>query len=579
MDKTSSVGSSPLRIWRSPYSDFYREETLHAADVYTSEYLKELAGAGFNAVWIRGILRDLVPTKVFLELGRNSAAHLRSLRTVIRRGRRAGVRVFLYMQPPMGMPEGAAFWRRYPEAQGATVIHRGARMSAMCTSEPRVRAFLHEAAELLSKRLAGLGGVILITASEFQAHCYSHYPDSLEITFSTGTSREPLGCSRCRQRPPRDIIREIFENVRGGFRSAGSDAKIIAWNWSWSLYEKDPQNGIINSLPRDLTLMAGFERGAKKVILGKPRVIDEYALSYVGPSERFLASHKAARRRGMTVMTKLQIGTTHELATVPNLPLIGNLYEKARAIRRLRLGGFMGCWNFGNMLTANTAAFNRFLAAKRLLPRPQALAAFARDYFPGCDAKLVVEAWETFARAMDTYPFCIPFLYYSPLNYAVAQAIEPGPLDEKPVGRSWMPDRRGDELKDSFGPYALREIIRGLGTLTQAWWRGVACLERGLLGCKAPAAQEELNSVCMAGHCFRSGWNLYRAYRFRRKWSSSHLKPLRAIMCDEREHLADALHVAASDRRMGFHSECQRYLFTASGIRKKIGRLDELLRL
>ncbi len=30
-------------------------------------------------------------------------------------------------------------------------------------------------------------------------------------------------------------------------------------------------------------------------------------------------------------MTKLQFGTTHELASVPNLPLIGNLYEKAKS--------------------------------------------------------------------------------------------------------------------------------------------------------------------------------------------------------------------------------------------------------
>ena len=42
----------------------------------------------------------------------------------------------------------------------------------------------------------------------------------------------------------------------------------------------------------------------------------------------------AARERGLRVMAKLQLGTTHELATVPSLPLIGNLYDKARALRR-----------------------------------------------------------------------------------------------------------------------------------------------------------------------------------------------------------------------------------------------------
>ena len=51
-----------LRIWRSSHSDFYKDEALHAAAVYTPDCLREIAGAGFNAIWIRGILRDLVRT-------------------------------------------------------------------------------------------------------------------------------------------------------------------------------------------------------------------------------------------------------------------------------------------------------------------------------------------------------------------------------------------------------------------------------------------------------------------------------------------------------------------------------------
>lgn len=91
------MGDDSLRIWRSPYINFYKDETLRAAEVYTSDFLRTLAAAGFNAIWIRGILRDLAPTRIFPEFGRNSASHLRSLRTVIRRGERAGIRLFLYM--------------------------------------------------------------------------------------------------------------------------------------------------------------------------------------------------------------------------------------------------------------------------------------------------------------------------------------------------------------------------------------------------------------------------------------------------------------------------------------------------
>jgi len=563
-----------LRIWRSPYIDFYKDETLHVAEVYTPQYLSELAEAGFNGIWIRGILRDIAPTKVFPELGRKSAAHLRNLRTVIRRAERVGIRVWLYMQPPLALPAEASFWQRHPEAKGVTRpgILDGQMMTVMCISEPKVREFLREAAETLSRRLPGLNGAILITASEFFQHCYTHYSPEL------AKKGIPLGCSRCERRQPRDIIADIIRSIYSGFQRAGNGAKVIAWNWSWNAYEPDPQEEITRALPPQVALLAGFERGDTKVILGKRRTIDEYSLSFAGPSERFLKSLRVARQRGMKVMAKLQLGTTHELATVPNLPLIGTLYEKARAMRRLRVRSFMGCWNFGNMLTANTAAFVHFMDVRRLPPRRQALRAFAASYFPGCDANGVAEAWETFAEAMDSYPYCTPFLYWGPLNYALAHPIEPGPLRKEPVGRSWMPDERGDELEASFGPYTLSEIIQGLCALTRTWEHAVELLERALAGCEATTARQELDTARVAGHCFHSGWNLYRAYRLRKQWSPSKLDALLSIVRDEQAHLAQVLPIVAADRRMGFHSECQHYMFTASAIRRKLRRLAELVR-
>ena len=102
----------------------------------------------------------------------------------------------------------------------------------------------------------------------------------------------------------------------------------------------------MNALPDDVILMAGFERGGRKKILDKMRVIDEYSLSYVGPSATFRRCADLARKRGLPIMAKLQIGTTHELATVPSLPLIGNLYDKVKAFKKLKIRSYMGCWNF-----------------------------------------------------------------------------------------------------------------------------------------------------------------------------------------------------------------------------------------
>ena len=323
--------------------------------------------------------------------------------------------------------------------------------------------------------------------------------------------------------------------------------------------------------------MAGFERGDTKTILGKQRVIDEYSLSFAGPSSRFKRTLQACRKRGLRVMAKLQIGTTHELATVPNLPLIGNLYDKAKAMRRLRVKDFMGCWNFGNMVTANTAAFARFMTIGRLPPCDRALREFASAYLPGCNPVEVAGAWETFARTMDSYPFCIPFLYYGPVNYAVALPIEAGPLKGEPVGRSWHDDPRGDELSKSLGPFTLDEIVRGLKQLTEEWEEGAARFVAAVESCKSQKAAEESNSVLATGHCFRSAWNIYRAYKLRRYWKKKNLPALLRIAADEYEHLVEALPLIDKDPRLGFHSECQVYLFTAEAIRKKLGALKALL--
>ena len=568
------------RVWRSPYIHFYKDEVPDASRVYTQEFLQGVADAGFNAVWIRCILRELVKSKGFPEFGKNSAALLRSLRTVVERGKKVGVKVFLYSQPPYGFDYNDSFWKKHPDCKGSSWQWHNLHRAALCSSNPKVAAFLREAACRVSTALPDLGGMIIITASEHQSHCFSHYsvfrddPSKLE----DGTFQRSLDCPRCALRHPREVVAEIIGNLRDGLADAGNGAELWAWNWSWKLYEDEPQAEIIKALPKDITLMAGFERGGTKKILGKRRVIDEYSLCYAGPSERFMNSMKVARARGMKMATKLQIGTTHELATVPNLALIGTIYDKAKAMRKIRVGDFMGCWNFGNMLTANTAALATFLDAKRLAPRDAALRKFADTYLPGSDAAAVAKAWGMFEKAMDNFPFTIPFIYYGPINFAVQHPVVPGSLRPEDTGRSWMNDRvRGDELTRSFGAFTLDEIIEAMGKLSAAWWKAAEAFDAAVAGCEHPHAAEERNAAWFAAHSFRSCWNLYRAYPLRKKWKKANEKALRPIMQDELDHLPALLPLMESDERLGFHSECQTRLATPSGVRRKIRELRKLL--
>ena len=196
--------------------------------------------------------------------------------------------------------------------------------------------------------------MITISASEFMSHCFKPPRAPQPSACSVSTLRAPLGHrrgGRCAQRPARrhgssrsGYSTDRLELVLGCLRRRSSAEHPAA---------SSPQHSPAGRLrARRLHYRPLGQAGRRST---------STRLSYVGPSQRFKLIRELATSQGRDVYAKLQIGTTHEIASVSNLPLIPRLYRKASAFRRLGLGGFMGCWSFGNMLSLNTRAFNAFL--------------------------------------------------------------------------------------------------------------------------------------------------------------------------------------------------------------------------
>ena len=575
------------RIWRWAYANFahdlldLQEDSVTSNAVYTDEVLAEIAANGFDAIWVHALLHHIVPSRVFGEFGGNAAVHLENMRALIARAAAHGVRVYIYMQPPRGFDSRDPFWEAHPEVRGApmpweTIGGQHTTYCAMCTSAPQVKEYLRDSSATLGRELPGLGGVILVTATEYPSHCYRSYQSYGDFDFRSQAS--PKGCARCSERTPAAVVTEIIRLVRDGLYSSSESAQVIALNWSWATLDADPSPNIINDLPDDVILSLDFERGDSKEILGKVRPIDEYALSFAGPSQRFTETYKLARRRNLKVMAKFQAGTTHELATVPNLPLLSNLYEKAAQMRKLKVRGFMACFCFGNMTSANTAAFNAFFNARRLAPREDALRAFALDYFGPCEAELARQAWESFGRAMDYFPFSIPFLYMAPTNYALGYPLQPGPLQGQSAGRSWVADGRGDDLSECLNaPYTLDEVIRGFTRVTREWKQGAKQLARALEGCDNDRARAEVANAWVCYHVFRSTLNTFRVYKLRLRWTENKMTPYKKIIGEELNNVRTALPYVASDERFGFHTEAHAHLYDAPRLQQKIHALQQQL--
>jgi hypothetical protein len=586
-----------LRIWRCPDSDFYGDEVAEAAEVYTGRALAAIADEGFNAIWLRGRLRDLAGSNTLPGLRRPGAApRLASLNTVIQRAAQRGVGVYLFFNEPLAPTLDDPFWDEHPDLGGETHPGRvfGEPTRSLCTSHPTVQRHLAESAEALLAAAAGLAGLILITATEYPTHCWSHH---MRFPIDDGErAREPsppIQCPRCLRREPADIVVDLLTLWRDAAKASSSSPRVLCWNWSWSIWYPEPQAQILQRLPDGVELLADFERGTSVQRLGRTLPIDEYSLTVVGPSERFLASMKAVRNAGVPIHAKLQLGTTHEIATVPNLPLITRLHAKLRALSHHQIAGFMGTWNFGGSFTLNTAAVRQYLRdPERYRDADCFLPELAENYFGPIDTESLLSAWEGFAHAWDRYPFSIRMLYLGPLNRAPAFIIDLE-YHAQPLGDSWLVREAGQRLEDSLGGgLTLAETADAYGAMAERWDAALSVYANALSPATPEPDQqrhrvEELACARIIGVQLQSCANIFRfgVWRARQMQTRGVTAPCtlqldgegRDILEQERQACGVALSLAEADPRLGYHQECQAYLYEPATIRIKLEKLDQIL--
>jgi hypothetical protein len=494
-------------IWRSPESEFNNDEPLNASKIYTREVLKEIKLNGFNAIWMRGKLWEFGRSTAFPELNdAHASKRIDSLNKVIEDAGKIGLKVFLYFNEPLSLPNDHKFWDAHPEMQGEphSDFDSDNVSFAFCTSSPHFMELFNEAVSNLYTDFPGLGGVILITTSEFHTHCWSHRSKRLVGDKYMDVGLREMECPRCREREPAEIVSELVNVWKKHADALPTPLEVWAWNWSWSMWYEQPQAEVISRLPDGVKLMCDFERGSMRNQAIGDVFIDEYSLGFVGPSARFAESRNVAVKRGMEVCSKLQIGTTHELATVPNIPLIGNLFDKLLKIDELDLKGLMCSWNFGNTLTANTAIFGFFfsLTSEEKKNRNSSLARFAETYF-GLSAEKsedVIKAWDKFAAAFGEYPFSIPMLYHSPINYAPAFPLS-FHFEGREMGPSWIEHEPwGEDMTNCLSPFSIEQVVECYSQMSFLWSAGLEAFESALTESADANGADAKNTVSRSFH-------------------------------------------------------------------------------
>jgi len=580
------------RIIRSPYGDFYGRDIEDSVKNHPDWYLEEIARERFNAVWLRCTLKDIVSSGVFHGFGKKEGQQIPALNRMVEKAERYGLKVFLCFYEPRGFREDDPFWKDNPDVKGQSVEFPGTlpfsgRYYALCSSTQKVKDYLYQSSYNLFKKVPGLGGVFMITASDFHTHCYSHYPKrQLKFTdpLMEEWAKKPFECKRCDKREPHEVVSEVITLLNRGIKDANPDAKVIAWNWSWYIIEPDPQEKLISSIPQDVILLGDFERGGYKKVLNKRLNIDEYSLAYTGPSPRFKKLFCLAKNRGMKVTAKLQIGTTHEVVTVPYIPVPYKIAEKLYRMRKMGVDGYLGCWIFGGDISPMSKVVGKLSVNNSLLPS-DAVKEVAIEEFGKRQAGYVEKAWRYFSDAWENYPFSIPFLYWSPVNYATAFPFKIGDKEIKEIP-SWLPLPRdknghilsGDTLKGWISPFDSVFVVRAFKKLLSNWEKGIDALKEGKWYPGNPRYKKELDLAIHISLLVKSTINIIEFYRLLKRYNKGDKVAKREL----KKLLKCEIAITESDRKIiksnqdfGYHSEAHEYFITEKDLTYKITLLKK----
>jgi len=573
-----------------------RDELMDDVNYYPDEYLNRLAHDGVNGLWLTIEFRNLCRTRFTPEHGGERTQRLAKLRQTVDQCLRYGIRTYIFCIEPRSWDADDPVIQRHPEMVGGGTY--GNRRT-FCTASETSRLYLEEATHSIFEAVPGLGGLINITHGERPTTC-------LSTTSAVGDGS--ITCPVCAERQPWEILHSSLSAMERGMHSAAPDAELISW-----LYMPQPQGPGGNQLapwvydipdhtPKGVILQFNFESGVVREFFGRELVGGDYWISTPGPSPRFKRIAETARQADTLISAKIQTGCSHEVASIPFVPVPSLLQRKFAAMRELGVTHTMLCWYFGNYPGLMNRAAGRLSFEDFPVDEETFLLELAqRDW--GTNAPQAVAAWRLLAEGYANYPLTNLFQYYGPMHDGPVWPLLLEPEDSMLVPtwllgstitrEPWPPsgDRVGEcvhgshSMECAANAYSLAEAVELTTCLDDAWTRGVALLTA--LRPTVTRQPERLRDIGLAealGIQFRSGRNILRFYLLREQMlrldTPQRLELLAEMRGIAEEELANGPRLIAlceSDSRLGFHSEAEGYKYFPAKIRWRMDQLRELL--
>lgn len=535
-------------------------------DPFPDGLLQRLAAQGVDGVWLHVVLRQLAPGGPdFPEFGDDHEKRIENLKKMVARAKRFGIDIYLYMNEPRSMPN--AFFQNRPEMAGVVENE----FTAMCTSNPKVRAWMSDALAYVFSNVPDLGGVFTISASENLTHCGSH------VVLGT-----PNRCPHCQGRSEEELVAEVNTAIADGVHRGNPEAKVIVWDWAWKGNQCTPET--IARLPKSAWLQSvsewdvPFERG------GRQEKVGEYSISVVGPGPRAQQQWKSAREAGLKTVAKVQFNNTWELSTVPYIPTMDLVAQHAHNLASSGVDGLMLSWSLGGYPSPNLDIAARF-SRKPVPTVAEALDAAAVDRFGPEAAPHARQAWSQMSQAFQEYPFNIAVIYNAPHHVGAANLLYATPTGY----HATMTGIPYDDFPAWHCSYAAEPFTEQFEKMAEKWKPALAELEKVVALTPAEKRADAQSELRVATACylhFRSVANQCRFVMARdalaklepaSESAQAKKRELAAVVEDELAVARQMFTLCNADARLGFEA-ANHYFYLPLDFAEKVINCKSLLK-
>ncbi|MBR2374200.1 MAG: hypothetical protein IKA87_08235 [Lentisphaeria bacterium] len=551
---------------------FFIDELTNDIDYYPEEYLNKLAHEGINGLWLTMYFFDM-PSTVFKDHGKDAPKRFAKLQRTVDKCAKYGIKIYVFFSEPKFFADNFKP-HAYPLDSAKDHPELRKENNRFCTSTEAGKRFIRESVEALFSNVHGLGGCINIMYGEDNGTCPGVSPSAIKYQ-----------CPECTRRGAPAVYREQAEIFYQAMKKYSPESEFIGWFYAPGSRDGSKSSqflaGIEEAWPEECFFMLNFESGGMAEQLGKVRTVFDYSLAYVGPCQQYVDMTERCKGRKAA---KLQVGCSHEDASVPFIPVPSNLYEKYKFLQGHQVTAAMQCWYFGNY----PGLMNKAAGELSFSPFPESEQEFlqflaAPDWRE--NSAVVAEAWSHFSTAYRLFPMNICFEWYGLLHHSIAWPWHLFPADA-PLAPSWLihqfPEISGDRIGEALGfHHNLADGIELCRQMDEEWSKGSTLLEKLLSGYQEnPDRLEDIGVALAVGLQIKSALNTLRFYEARERMfrtGISELEEMKKLVRDEIVYTQRMKELCLKDPRLGYHSEAEAFLFHPERLTKRAELLQVLL--